>query len=249
MFQYSQYSEDACMVYSKLPVYKNKVKKTITNIKEMLKIVDKPYVAFSCGKDSSVLADLVLQIDSEIPLRFISRGETRVIYNVDDVIDYFIKKYNANVEEILFDRIFSEDWKGATFQEQFEAGKNDIRGINNEGYNGVFMGLRKDENRKRKISLTVHNNSELPNLYKYAEREYYRMCPLADWKTEDIGAYLTEHKIPILNWYKNFGFEARTASRINSEALRQNTLFYIKATNPEGYSKLIKRFPELGAMT
>ena len=104
-------------------------------------------------------------------------------------------------------------------------------------------------NRKRKISLTVHNNSELPNLYKYAEREYYRMCPLADWKTEDIGAYLTEHKIPILNWYKNFGFEARTASRINSEALRQNTLFYIKATNPEGYSKLIKRFPELGAMT
>ena len=106
-----QYSEDACRVYSKLPVYKNKVKKTIMNIKEMLKIVDEPYVAFSCGKDSSVLADLVLQIDSKIPLRFISRGETRIIYNVDDVIDYFIKKYNANVEEILFDRIFSEDWR------------------------------------------------------------------------------------------------------------------------------------------
>lgn len=245
-----QYSEDACRIYSKLPVYKNKVKKTITNIKEMLKKVDKPYIAFSCGKDSSVLADMVLQLNPKIPLRFISSGETRILHNVDDVINRFIQKYNANVEEICFDRVWSDEWKNSTFDEQRKAGRRDIQTINNSLYNGVFMGLRIDESRARSISLKKCQTDGLPKfMYKYTNRDFYRMCPLALWKTEDIGAYIVENEIPTLHWYEKFGFESRTTARLTGDAIRQNALFYVKTTNPEGYQKLLKRFPELSVLT
>lgn len=241
---------DVCRLYSKLQTFQKKKHQTENNIYEMLKKCDKPYVAFSCGKDSSVLADLVLQINPKIPLRFISSGETRILHNVDDVIDYFVKKYHANVEEICFDRVWSAEWKNATFDEQRKAGRRDIQSIDNSAYDGVFMGLRMDESRGRSISLKTCKTEGLPDfMYRYAGREYYRMCPLAQWKTEDVGAYIVENDIPTLRWYQEFGFEGRTTARLTGDALRQSTLFYIKVVNPNGYQKLLRRFPELGVLT
>lgn len=245
-----QYNEDSCKIYANLSVYKNKLKNTQKAIKDMLKICDKPYVAFSCGKDSSVLADMVLRIKPTIPLRFISSGETRILHNVDDVINYFVKKYDANVEEICFDRVWTNEWRNATFDEQRKAGNKDIQTISNAGYDGVFMGLRIEESRGRSISLKQCKTEGLPRfMYRYANKDFYRMCPLASWKTADIGAYILENDIPFLNWYHKYGFEGRTTARLTGDSVRQNTLYYIKMTNPEGYSKLIKRFPELGALT
>lgn len=241
-----QYSDETCRVWSKMQNYKSKLIITKQNISKMLKKCDNPYIAFSCGKDSSVLADMVLSIDNTIPLRFISSGETRILHNVDDIIAYFKNKYSAKVEEIIFDRVWSEEWKHATFDEQRKAGRRDIQNINNDLYTGVFMGLRKQESRGRSISLIVHNSYDLPRyMYKYSDKNYYRMCPLADWKTEDIGAYIINNNIPVLDWYKKFGYEARTTARLTGDSVRQNSIAYIKMNNPAGYQKLVERFPEL----
>ena len=178
----------------------------------MLRACKKPYVAFSCGKDSTVLADMILRISPGTPLRFVSSGETRLIHNVDDVIDYFRSTYYAEIEEINYDRFFSGGWQGKNYDEVRASAHGDIKSLNrNTSFDGVFMGLRKEESRKRKISLSLCQSEELPwNMYKYADREFYRMCPLANWKTEDVGAYIVEHDIPVLNWYNSFGFDART---------------------------------------
>lgn len=243
-------SEETCKVWAAMPQYRAKVRSTKEDITAMLSVIKHPYIAFSCGKDSSVLADMVLRIDPTVPLRFISSGETRILHNVDDVIDYFVKKYHANVEEICFDRVWSAEWKNATFDEQRKAGRRDIQSIDNSAYDGVFMGLRMDESRGRSISLKTCKTEGLPDfMYRYTGREYYRMCPLARWKTEDVGAYIVENHIPTLRWYREFGFEGRTTARLTGDAVRQSTLFYIKAVNPEGYQKLLCRFPELGALT
>lgn len=238
--------EKPCIVWAKMIQYKRKVHDTFQNVSEMLSISKNPYVAFSCGKDSSVLADIVLSINPSVKCRFVSSGETRIVHNVDDVIQYFVDKYHADIEEINIDRVFSEEWKDATFDEQRKAGRSDIQRIDNSLYDGVFMGLRKSESRGRKISLSVHRKNDLPlNMYKYAERDFYRMCPLADWKTEDIGAYLLTNKIPTLHWYQEYGFDSRTTARITGDAVRQNVIFYIHKTNPAGYQRLVQRFPEL----
>lgn len=235
-----------CALYAKLNVHVRKVGKTTKLVQEMLSIVKNPYIAFSCGKDSSVLADIVLQLNPRVKLRFISSGETRILHNVDDVISHFQRKYNADVEEINFDRVFSEEWKDASFDEQRKAGRRDIQTIDNSQYDGVFMGLRIEESRGRSISLKMHQSSGLPKyMYQYVDKKYYRMCPLADWKTEDVGAYIVSHGLPVLDWYNSFGFNARTTARLTGDAVRQNAIFWIKCNNPQGFSKLIERFPEL----
>lgn len=242
-------TDELCRLHSKLKTYRNKLAATTDRVKDMLNVCDQPYIAFSCGKDSTVLADIVLQIDKKIPLRFVSSGETRILHNVDDVLAWFINTYDANIEEINFDRVFSADWSNATFDEQRKAGRRDIQSLDNRLYTGVFMGLRKQESRGRQISLNACKTDGLPMyMYKYKNRIYYRMCPLADWTTEDIGAYIVTHDIPVLHWYKQFGFDSRTTARLTGDAVRQSTLFWIKTTNPEGYAKLLERFPEFNQL-
>lgn len=239
-------NSDVCRIYSNLKTYKEKVKRTEENVFKMLEICKNPYIAFSCGKDSSVMADIVLKINKNITCRFVSSGETRIIHNVDSIIDYFKSKYKMPFEEINFDRVFSEEWQSATFDEQRKAGNKDIQTLDNEKYDGVFIGLRKQESRGRSITLRKCKAENLPdNMYKYKAKEFYRMCPLADWTTEDVGAYIESNGIKTLDWYNEYGYDSRTTARLTGDAVRQNTLFYIKTKNIYGYQKLIERFPEL----
>lgn len=237
-----------CALWATMDQYKRRLGKTRAAIAEMLRIVRRPYITFSCGKDSSALADMILRQNPKIPLRFLSSGETRIIHNVDDVMTYFRETYDADIEEIRIDRVFSPEWRNASFDEQRHAGRRDLQRLDNSAYDGVFMGLRAEESRHRQISLIMHQGRDLPRgLYKYADRDFYRACPLRDWKTEDVGAYITTHRIPVLKWYEHSGFEARTTARLTGDAVRQNTLFWLKLNNPAGYARLMQRFPELRA--
>jgi len=248
MFQ--SVDSEKCRLYAKLPTFQKKLSRTQERVREMLEICSTPYVAFSCGKDSTVVADMVLRIRHDVPLRFVSSGETRIIHNVDDIMEWFRNIHDAKIEEINFDRVFSEEWSNASFDEQRKAGRRDIQTIDNTAYTGVFMGLRKQESRGRQISLNSCKTDGLPMyMYQYKNRDYFRMCPIADWTTDDVGAYITMYKIPVLQWYQAFGFDSRTTARLTGDAVRQNTLLWIKTTNPEGYAKLLERFPEFGALT
>lgn len=232
-------------LYAKLDTYKRRIERTQERIRKSLEVVNNPYIALSCGKDSSVMADMILK-QKPVKCRCITRGETRLLYDIDKVLSYF--KMLTEVEEICFDRLFSQEWIEATFEEQKTAGNNDIRGINNDGYDGVFMGLRIEENRNREISLKTHQTKALPQyVYKYKNqsKEFFRLCPIADWTTQDVAAYTVTNSIPLLDWYNSNGFEARTATRLNNQAIKNNTLFYLKLNNPNGYRVLISRFPEL----
>lgn len=243
---YRSCDNEAYRLHAKLERYQQLKTDTAKAVKEMLKIAKRPYIAFSCGKDSSVLADIVLRQDAAIKLRFLSSGETRLIHNVDDVMQYFRDTYNADIEEINIDRVFSDEWRDAKFDEQRKAGRRDIQSIDNAEYDGVFMGLRIQESRGRAITLRMCKSEGLPSgAYKYKAREYYRFCPLEYWRDMDIGAYLTGYNIPILDWYDKYGFGARTTARLTGDAVRQNVIFYLKVHKPESYAILTQRFPEL----
>ncbi len=74
-----------------------------------------------------------------------------------------------------------------------------------------------------------------------------RICPLARWQVEDVGAYLLTHDIPFLRHYHHRGFEARTTARLTGDAVRQNILSDIKRDDPQAWNRLVARFPELRA--
>lgn len=241
-------AEDALLAWARTQKFQKKVDYAKGIIKQTLEISQKPYVAFSCGKDSSVLADMVLSIDKTVPLRFLSSGETRIIHDVDTVIDYF-KNQGATIEEINIDRVFSDDWKDATWTEQRKAGNKDLQSLTGDSHDCIFMGLRKEESKPREISLTRCRTEGYPAYtYKYmqgANAGVIRCCPLATWTTSDIAAYIVANGLPTLDWYKTLGIEGRTTARLTGDAVRQNVMVYIKNKNPDGYNKLIKRFPEL----
>lgn len=220
-------------------------------IRKVLSFVKNPYVAFSCGKDSSVLAHLVLR--SARPgatLRFLSSGETRLIHNVDEVLNWF-RERGAVIDEILIDRVFSEEWQNATWTEQRKAGRNDMELLNEGSWDGVFMGLRIEESRPRRMSLIIHQDDDLPRYcHRYKDKrrgDLIRVCPLANWHKDDMGAYLLMHNIPYLKHYETHGFEARTTARLTGDAVRQYVLSDIKRDNPQNWIKLTKRFPEFRA--
>lgn len=239
-------AQDAIETWSRNSKFLKKVKLSSEIIKQMLELCSCPYIAFSCGKDSSVLAHLVLE-QKGIPLRFLSSGETRLVHNVDLVIDYF-KGKGAKVEEICIDRVFSDEWKNATWTEQRKAGNKDLRFMNSPEYDCVFLGLRKEESRPRQISLNKYRTENYPRYaYKYIggqNKGIVRCCPLAEWTTIDIAAYLVSNDIPVLDWYNYSGIESRTTARLTGDAVRQNVLVYIKQKDPNAYNKLAARFPE-----
>lgn len=238
---------DAYRLHAKLSNYKRLVDQAETIIKDILKNVSKPYISFSCGKDSSALAHMVLQRAPAAPLRFLSSGETRLIHDVDTILDYF-KRSGAAIEEINIDRVFTEEWKDASWTEQRKAGNKDLEVLNAGDYDCLFMGLRIQESRIRAMSLAMHQDKDLPRFcHKYltgSRQDMIRCCPLANWGTEDVGAYIVTNKLPWLSWYDYKGFEGRTTARLTGDAVRQNVLLWIKYYKPDQYQILAERFPE-----
>lgn len=234
-------------LHSKLPIYRRRVGEAKEIIQGVMQYAKNPYVAFSCGKDSTVLAHLILQFAPSAPLRFLSSGETRLVHNVDDILGFF-RVAGADVQEINIDRVFSDQWKAATWDEQRKAGRHDMEFLNDCVYDGIFMGLRIEESRQRKISLAKNQTGDLPRFcyrYKTGNRQgMIRCCPLASWTTKDIGAYIIEHGLPYLDWYDHQGFEGRTTARLTGDAVRQYTLTWLKKHKPDSWNILSKRFPE-----
>lgn len=212
-----------------------------------LSVSERPYVAFSCGKDSSVLAHLVLAVAPGVPLRFLSSGETRLMHDVDGVLGWF-RARGARVEETNVDRVFAPGWEGATWDEQRKAGRGDLARLN-EGHDAVFMGLRIAESPARERSLRMHRDREAPGFcYRYRSGPrvgMLRACPLSRWSVEDVGAYLAEHSIPVLHWYHAHGLDGRTTARLTGDAARTYALSYMARSNPDGVHALTDRFPEL----
>ena len=238
-------AKDALTAWSRNGKFIAKTERSKNIIMQALKLCKNPYVSFSCGKDSSVLAHLVLDIKKDVPLRFLSSGETRLVHNVDRIIEHF-KDKGAVIHEINIDRVFSPEWKDATWTEQRKAGRGDLEKLNEGGYDCVIMGLRKEESRNRQISLTaIKTEGFPPYTYRY-KSGLIRCCPLAEWTTIAVAAYIASKGLPVLDWYEYEGIEGRTTARLTGDAVRQNVLIYLKQKDPGSFNKLVARFPEFG---
>jgi len=231
------------LLHYKFPEFQNKLKKSHEIIAKMLNKVKKPYVAFSGGKDSTVLAHLVLQHKPDIELQFLESGESTIIHDFDRLFADFEKITGAKVTRIKIDRVFEEKWIDVDWETSRKAGKRDIQTMLGRDNDCVFMGLRKEESYNRKQTLIKHGV-----IYKYKGRNFWRCCPLADWNTIDIGAYIVYHGLPILEDYKKFGFNFRTTARLTGDAVRCNALTYLKKKDINAYNIILKRFPELKDM-
>ena len=144
------------------------------------------YCSVSWGKDSVVLAHLVLRANLDIPLVWI---KVNPIFNQDclKVRDLFLEKFHPRYHEIEIQFSGKDDnptdtiLPGLRIAEQ-EHGKHYISGI------------RKQESGRRALRILAHGLSTR------------RSCaPLGYWTTNMVFAYLVQHRLPVHPVYAMLG--------------------------------------------
>jgi phosphoadenosine phosphosulfate reductase len=212
------------LLYSRLNTYKALVNKTSGFIRWALDRVENPYVACSFGKDSAVMLHLCLKHRPDIPVIFVRRVETDLIDNYNETI----KKWGKLNLSII-------SYKG--WLEQGEGKGISFATRNLDNYDSYFVGLRKDESVGRRISLKTSG------MFYKNKSEKIRVCPMADWTTNDIAAYCLSNDLPILNKYLIEGFDSRTTAAIPSK-FPNESLQSLKNRDIESFNKLLKLLPD-----
>jgi len=222
-----------------------RIDKSRESIRQMLSLSKNPYLALSFGKDSLVMLDLVREQYPDIPCLFLKSEETFLMYNYEEVIKEYIEQ-GVNLTLVETNRLSENamDWEKAR-----KKGNQDfLLDAFFDGWDGVFMGLRIEESKARRYSLTrKQSNNAGQMVYQYTSgkrKGMYRCCPLAFWKEHEIMVYLEERGLPYLDVYKE-GSHIRTTARITGDAARQNALHWVKKNNPENWNKLKTLIPEL----
>lgn len=228
------------LLASKIYAIKNKRKYkldfAIEGIKKMLEIAPNSYVSISWGKQSICIADMIYKIRKDIPMFFLASEETWKMYNFHEVINDFKEKHpGLNYKCIQTHRFENaKSWK-----EGRDSGDKDLQNMcDRKDWDGWFWGLAKEESNPRRITLSIQKNNNIhPTIFKYKDGKY-RCCPIMNWDINDIGAYIQENNIEVLNVYKKFGLQMRTTARLTKKARDSGAMFYIRFINKHGYREL-----------
>ncbi len=236
--------------------YQGRLRRAQATIAEGLRRCQRPYVAFSAGKDSSAMLWLVAEQCPTVSARILTGGETRLLYpSLDSVMAWWRDRWpQMDLREILVDHVFADGWEGASWLEQYLTfvGEWDKYLHASDDWDGVFIGLRADESNKRLVALRHYR---LPDtsyaIWRYAESRggasagSIRVCPLDAWTVQDVAALMAQHEMPLLETYQALGMEARTHMRTGRTALRAGQLIELRQRDRAAYNRLIQRFPEL----
>ena len=211
--------------WATLPFFRQKIEKAIIVIKEALEIAP-AYVSWSIGKDSTVLLHLVQSIQPNIPVFYFSHPERDLIDNYSETQEKYceLRKTNLIVIEVEGDHVPKKVSKAQLWK----------------NYPVNFLGLRKEESRNRLITLRQNGI-----IYQYKEKGW-RICPLADWRENDIWAYIVSRDLPYLKSY-DLG-ATRTTEHISKTTQKQyqvNRLSEYKRIAPNYYQYLKQTYPEM----
>lgn len=186
------------------------------------------YVAFSGGKDSSVMLHLAHQILGPVEARIILWPESDIISNFGAVISAWRERWpGVAIREV---HLYRED-SGDTVSDRWDALHDECR--------AYLIGLRADESRARLITLKTHGV-----MYRTVAG-LLRASPLAWWRTADVAAYTIAKDLPVLDNYAAGGFKERTSTRVPREEVRDRFLFELKQRDLSGYNRLLRLYPEI----
>lgn len=230
-------------LYTKTNSYKRQHDILINSLKRFFSICDKPYLALSFGKQSIILAHAIYQISPETPMVFLRSWESYLIHNFEDVINQFVKNWPIN---LIIDFADNVSWNNWSWKKTRDYGENDLQTAgdrNVPNWNGVIMGLSKDESFARRITCSI-GNTQWKTIFRYKDGRY-RNTPIQSWTINDLAGYIASNEIPLLESYKYTGLEGRTVARITRNCAEMNGLVELKKRNIANYNKIIHRFPEL----
>ena len=224
-------------------INKDKIQLALKIIESTFKYCSDPYIALSFGKDSIVMSHLIHQIKENVECLFLTGDETFLMYDYQELITFYQEVHKWNIKIIKTTPLKDNDFK----LDEARSERKKLWFLDDFlKHDGVFMGLRAEESKGRKLTLYSKDNIEF-GIYKYTSglrSGQYRSCPVGNWKESDILLYTRAFDLKLLNVY-NIGPGIRTSARIPRESQRANCLFDIKRSNPQNFNKLVSLIPEL----
>lgn len=198
------YWREVYLLHASTTSFKKKVEKAKDITKRFLDLGVKGYGSISGGKDSTAMMHLIHSLEPTYP--FMSQKDDMDFPEEMEYMKLLEEKYNLNLTiispkqdiwEIAKNTDFTEDIhsKGTSFSDDLFYNLLKEFQVENS-YKGVFLGLRTEESKGRKINFAAKSHI-------YYNQDYSQLVcqPLALWTAKDVFAYLFSNDIPILDVY------------------------------------------------
>jgi len=234
--------------HAKLDVFKRKVEQAQNLVEKALKQMDRPYCAFSTGKDSQVASHLVWSVNPNIPgVYWDADCAYPESYEYLDLIaqERTIIKWKCEPMLDTFERLGGPDAPGienATMKSTVYDPLKEL--LAKYHFDGVFVGLRAEESRGRANSIKYDGT-----LWQYKRDDVLRCLPVAHFSYKDIWAYIVSCNLPYNRIYDKMWNMYEREQRVSywaGESNRSMGRWYLLRTQyPELWNKFAARFPEV----
>lgn len=214
----------AGLIHACMPKYLRLLQRTRDQVAAMARRCARPYVSVSWGKQSIVLAHLARELAPEAPLVHWGGEQERHIANFAAVRADFLGRFGGRYIEVDGDALMADKLRHAGHAWTVS-----------QGFQGVYMGLAKEESRARRMTLS----RDVDGIYTYSDG-ILRCCPLADWRVPDLAAYIATHRLKMLDLYERYGLDIRTSSRIKASGHTRAGLEYLSSTRQH---EVVKSWP------
>ena len=246
-----EFTRTGFVAHVMLPVYRRRVAQAQKWVREALELCENPYIAFSTGKDSTVMADMVWREQPEVPAvyfdadacfpesielleRYEQRGRNIVVWKTEPILDTM-----ERVGGPTSPRSDAATMR-STVYEPIEAL------LAAHEYDCSFVGLRADENKDRKRAMQIRG----PRFY--SKRDGILVCWPIGWLTfEDVWAYILSEDVDYCAVYDRqfemgLPWEDCRLSYCYGETKHTHGRWAILARGwPEIFNQFARRFPEI----
>lgn len=240
------------LLISKMSRYKKRLAEAKDAIQQAVDTCNMPAVSFSFGKDSLVCVDIARQIDPDILILNIDRGEGGDIQEAVDIYDRYAEGHRLNYHRVKTPRSVMQIYRdagGINEVEKMEITSNLIRGFTTANkrfeVDCSIMGLRTEESTGRS-HLRKYGTFHRTKTGKMP----YKCKPVLNWRGEEIWAYIVSNDLPYISFYDREarfdGYEkARYSNWAGSSFKEWGRIARLKYTMPELYNKFAAEFPEV----